>query len=1208
MRIIKMQGRILGVLLTAMIATLVTSAAAQNNRASITGTVLDSSGAIITQATAVAHNVETGEDARTISNERGIYSVLNLPPGNYVLTISKEGFKAVQFSSIHLILDQIAQLNATLSPGAIAEQVIVTAATPVLDTETSTIGTNLNGNVVTDMPLNVYGGRQAEYFAVALAPGYSPLSDPYLAVINGNQGFTKDFTIDGTTGTAQIQGDIFETGPSMEAIEELHAETSGLSARNGTTNGGLIMLNLKSGTNQFHGSAFGYGHNELLDANTFDNDNLTVLCAQGSTSAPPPCGAYNKGKSRFWDWGFSAGGPIIKNKTFVFGTFERYTQNDFTPGPFGAAATVPTPAFLHGDFSGLLGSQICTDGTTVPCSNGGTAMTVTNDRAQTVPLLQGTLFDPKTGNAFTGNMIPSGMFSSVSQKIIAIYQKSYVPELATDRNNDRLPASNSPSQTPNEIVIKVDHNLRDGDKLSGSWVYNHRPRTLVDSGGVWSPGSIDGGPLADARFQMVKANEFRVSEAHVFSPRLLNVFNATYNWYWNGSIPTIGTNFPQQLGFANTGASNFPSIDFGPQAWNGLQETQIGNTWQGHYVGATFVYGDEVTWTKGRHTLTFGGEFRAMQLNSQAGSGALTMHFQPQATADPDGTSATGFGFADFLLGNVASASETTPFNLYGRRKAMSLYGQDDFKATRKLTLNLGLRWDINYRLHEKYGNWANFDLNAIDPNLGIKGAIVYAKNGSDSFEKNQDFKNFGPQIGFAYNPWEKVVFRGSLGILYVPIGIQHWQGIPYAFDPGLRGTNAAPGAFNWDAGYPGIFTPGTKSSTPSPYQFPVVTVNPNSLQPGYSETLNVGVQYELTKTSSIEANYIGNRGHRLIGSNLAYNEADPKTFMNLYNSGKFGAAVCDPVTAASNGVPYPYPGFCGPSQAAIAPYPQVATGMDWYIYYPNLYYVGLNKGQSFYDSMVLHYVKRTGHGLVADVSYTLSRQQWNTYTNFTDSYDVGLGSIQDYGNLKESAHTLSPYDQKHVIKAGIQYELPFGRGHQILGGAGPVVNAIVSGWKISPLLTYATGKPLTFYANDQIYGPYYPAWSAIYVNYNLSDYHGRLFDPSKYAFGSQTAPQDRYFPTTVASDPPLGQLGAGKARIDQLRGFGTDREDVALHKYFRVRERYSLDFAVEFYNVFNRHAFADPDTSSPNSPTFGMVLGSSGSPRNGQFEARFRW
>src|SRR5581483_5106529 len=595
-------------------------AAAQSNRATITGTITDSSGAVVVGAQVIAKNWDTGVETKTTSNDRGIYSILNLPPGTYDLSIRMTAFKPVDFPHINLILDQVAELNASLVPGTSMEAVTVTAGAPVLETETSTISTNMNGDVVTDLPLNVYGGRQAEYFAVALAAGYSPLSDPYTAVINGNQGFTKDFTVDGTSGTAQIQGDIFESGPSMEAIEELHAETSGLSAKNSITNGGVIMMGLKSGTNQFHGSVFGYGHNELLDANTFDNDHLKLLCLAGDKTASLPCGYYNKSESRFWDWGFSAGGPIIKNKTFIFGAFERYQQNDFTPGGFGTAATVPTPAFLGGDFGALLGSQLCSDGSVSPCKNGATLATVTNDSGQTVPLVQGMIFDPTTGNVFTGNVIPSAMFSSVSTKIAGIYQKYYAPERPTSLNNDRLPASNSPAQTPNEIDIKVDHNLTQNDRLSGSWIYNHRPRTLVDSGGVWQPGSIDGGPLADARVQMVKANEFRVSESHMFSPSVLNVFNATYNWYWNGSQPTIGTDFPQQLGFGSTGASNFPAINFGPAAWNGDQETSIGNTWQGYYVGATFIYGDELTWIKGRHSFTFGGDFRAMEINSHSGS------------------------------------------------------------------------------------------------------------------------------------------------------------------------------------------------------------------------------------------------------------------------------------------------------------------------------------------------------------------------------------------------------------------------------------------------------------------------------------------------------------------------------------------------------------------------------------------------------------
>jgi hypothetical protein len=1181
---------------------------AQANRATITGTVTDTSGAVVVGAQVVARNVDTGVETGTVSNSNGIYSVLNLPPGTYSLSVTREGFKPLEFEHITLILDQVAKLNAALVVGATAEAVTVTSVSPVLETETSTMGTNLNGDVVTDLPLNVYGGRQAEYFAVALTPGYSPLSDPYLAVINGNQGFTKDFTVDGTSGTANLQGDVFESGPSMEAIEELHAETSGLSAKNGITNGGVIMLNLKSGTNKFHGSVFGYGHNELLDANTYDNNALMKLCLSGDAAdAPPPCGRFRKPKARFWDWGFSAGGPIIKNKTFIFGAFERYQQHDFTPGGFGSASTVPSPAFLGGDFSALLNTS-----------------NVLGTDVHGNPIYQGAIFNPADpGAVFVGNVIPSTSISSVGQKIVGLYQKYYNPELGTLLNNDRRPANNSPSQTPNQIVIKVDHNLSQNDRLSGSWIYNHRPRTLVDSGGVWSPGSTDGGPMSNARLQKVVGHEFRVSEAHTFAPNLLNQLNATYNWYWNGSLPTTGTNWPQFLGFGNTGATNFPEIHFGADrnSYPVPNETFLGNQWQGNWVGATYIYGDQLTWTKGRHVITFGGDFRAMQINSHSGSGVLNFNFSPDDTGAPSASYASevGFGFASLLVGQVSNATESTPFNLHGRRKAMSLFVQDDFKVTPKLTLNMGLRWDVNFRLHETNGNWANFDLNAIDPNLGIKGAIQYAKNGSDSFEKQQDWKNFGPTIGFAYNPWEKVVVRGAFGILYVPIGMQYYEGVPYGFDPGLRGTNSA-GAFNWDAGYPGQFTPGTKSSTPDISLFPIATVNPRALFTGYTENFNIGVQYQLTKTSIIDVSYIGNRGHRLQDSALAYDEANPSTFFKLFNSdpahANFNTYVCDAPTAAAVSaasgvhVPFPYNGFCAPAYAAIAPYPQIAVGLDTYWFYPTLYYVGNNVGQSYYNSMVAHYVKRTGHGLLADISYTLSRSESNTFTNLGDSYSIGLNGIQDYTNLAESAHTLSPYDTKHVVKAGLQYELPLGRGHHLLGGVGRVVNSIVGGWSISPLLTYASGKPLTFHSNN-IFSLGYPAWSAVYVNYNLAGYSGRQFDPSKFVYPTSynpNPPQDRYLPVSVASDPVLGQLGTGKARIDALRSFGIDREDVAIHKYFAIgaEGQYTLAFGVEFYNVLNRHAFADPSSSLGSN--FGQVRGLAGSPRTGQFEARFRW
>ena len=235
-------------------ASLVTVLWAQGNRAIITGTIVDSSGGTVAGAEVTAENTGTGLTSRSVSNRAGIYSLLNLPPGNYSVQFRKGGFKPVERPSVTLDSAQIAQLNAILVAGSVRQVVTVRDNAPLLEKETSDIGLNLKGDVIQDLPLNIYGGRLIEAFAVAITPGYSPVSNPYSAVVNGTQAFTKDFTVDGTSlGTAQIQGNAVETGPSMEAVQEVRSETSGLTARNGITNGGVMMFNLKSGTKRFHG-------------------------------------------------------------------------------------------------------------------------------------------------------------------------------------------------------------------------------------------------------------------------------------------------------------------------------------------------------------------------------------------------------------------------------------------------------------------------------------------------------------------------------------------------------------------------------------------------------------------------------------------------------------------------------------------------------------------------------------------------------------------------------------------------------------------------------------------------------------------------------------------------------------------------------------------------------------------------------------------
>jgi hypothetical protein len=1182
---------------------------AQSNRASITGTVKDSSGALVSGVEVTATNKGTNEATKTVSNQDGIYVIPNLFPGQYSVEFKRDGFETVVRPVITLESTQVARIDAALKVGAVSSSITVTSDAPVLDLEKPSVGTNMNGKIVTDLPLSIYGGgRSVEDFAVAITPGYSVYSSPYGAVVNGGQWFTKDYTVDGTSGTSNVRGDSMEAGPSMEAVEELQATTSGLDAQSAITGGGVIAFNLKSGTNKLHGSTFLYGHNELLDANTWTNDNLGEA----------------KPKERAWDYGFSLGGPIFKNKTFFFGAFERFQQTDFRLN--GGSASVPTPAFLTGDFSGLLGGTLCTggDGTGLcngyPASGNPVPIIAQNDAGQPVVAQENMIYDPnppatctKPPCQFTGNIIPTNRISGVAQTVNGFY-KNYAPQSGGIDNNSRGLLQNTPTQTPNEFVVKLDHVLREQDHLSGSWIYNHRPRTLDDSGGLWQAGTQNGGPLSNGRYQIYRSQQWRLSESHTFSPRVLNVLNFTYNFDFNASSPSDPGNWNSQLGFGNTGANTFPIISFTDNSAYGHNETFLGNTWQGNVSGVNITTGDSITWTKGRHNLTFGGEFVAHEVNSRSGQGALSFNFNSNNTAGA-GYPYDGFAYATFLLGDVSKASETVAYNLYGRQKGINLFAQDSYKATPKLTLSMGLRWNYNFRFHEKYGNWANFDQTAISPIYGIPGTLVFAKNGSDSFEKNEYARQFGPSLGFAYQLQPKTVVHAAFGLIYNPEGVTFFQGIPDGFAPQL-GTNTA-NNFNWNlpdgtASYPGVVTKVNASTDPTTGVFPEVTVDPRALKLGYSEAFNFGIQRELTPNARFEISYVGNRGHHLTDTSLAWDQGSTSTFLRLAQTVPFLQTyypyVCDAPTAASYGVPYPYAGFCGPLLATFAPLPHMAQSEANYWGYANLNYVGLPLGQSFYDSLVVDVVKRTGRGLTMDMSYVWSRQEGDSYSAQQEGNNYYTG-VQDFSNMRQASHAVTNYDLAHVVKGFVSYELPFGRGRQWLAGQNHVVNGIVSGWTVTGLVRYNTGQPFQVGASN----PYWPLWGDIYPQFNLAGFtspsNPRRFVPVP--VGGTPPPGNFYLPQSIASNPAAGVLPPSPD-TSALRCPGQANENTSLLKNFVMGSdgQYRLSFRTEFYNLFNRHYYniqgCAGSRAAIGAANFGQILGVSDGPRTGQFAIRF--
>ncbi|MEK7407134.1 MAG: TonB-dependent receptor [Acidobacteriota bacterium] len=1166
--------------------------AAQLDRGTITGMITDPSSAVIPAAEITATNMDTGVSSRAVTNEVGLYTLSNIPIGRYEIKIAAAGFKAHTRSGITLTVAQTLRLDVRLETGTVQESVTVTAEASLLKLDTSQVSTTIQSRAITDLPLSFAGGRAIENFAYALTPAVE--GNNWTSYIAGAPAFSKEVMIDGMSATAQIQGHVGESSPTMEAVQEFSVQTSGMSAEYGRTSGGVFNFALKSGTNDFHGSAFYYLRNEIFNANSW--------MSNWRLSQSPNDPRYVRARDRQFLGGGSAGGPIRipkiydgRNRTFLFGAFEHYTQERLQLSQ-DYVSTVPIPEFLDGNFSKLLTS------------------TVLGKDALGRDVLSGQIFDPKTmrregtrwvADPFLGNIIPKSRMSAVSSKIIDIYRKSYLPMIG-DRltNNSTRTQYNTPWFHQTQLTLKGDHAVSASNKFSGSFIWTQRPRILADAGGVWDPLDTDrrGGPFARSRKQEVTSRATRLSNNWTIRPNLLNTASIAFNRYRNPSLSTqIAKGWNKYLGLEkSTSAGLFPDIGFG-SAVNGVGTERIGYNSSGYYVGNTYIMGDNLVWVKGRHTMKFGGQFWKQQINSHAGLDTLSFTFANSTTGVPGEAwgNRVGFGFASFFLGEVSNAGKAVPFDLYGRRDYIELYLQDDFKVSNRLTLNLGLRWEQAQPFREKYARWANFNPQVTNTQYNLKGALEFLSGPGDSFERNKDWKEFSPRIGGAYRLANKAVLRGGYGIYFIPVGINYWSGTPYGFAPGYRGSNILTATgnlprFNWDGGYPDNYVPPTKD--PNTLIWGMVAIEPDSLFQGYAHQYNASVQYEFTPHLVVEATYMGNKGRRLHHGALNRNQPlraayeDPKVNPTAW--------VSDAGSAAAAGVPFPYSGFSGYAGFALQPFPHVAA-VTW----GPVYYVGTNRGSSGYDSFQLQLTKRMSNGLAAQASYNLSKSVGNVETAFDETWDA-TGGVQDIRNLGLDAKTVLPYDQRHILKGYVQYQLPFGKGRKYVGGAPGWVSAIVGGWDVTWIYKYMTGGPLGISPNV-----WYPGWDgSVYADWNQNADLSRKFDTGNFNPGKQNDPVNLYFDRAAFSDPKDHKLGNGRRRYDQLRGLGWSNEDIGLLKYFRFTESINLQVRAEFLNLFNRHHYANPNTGLGNQTNFGYVTGLSGEPRNVQVGLRLGW
>src|SRR5579864_5696109 len=673
---------------------------AQVDKATINGTITDQSGAVITGVNVVVTNVETGARYAGKSNEAGIYRVSGLPVGTYSLDGEKNGFKKLTRSGLALATAQVAEVNLTMVPGSVSEHVEVTVPAELLQTETTDVGTAMTANSMKDLPLdiNVSGvGRDVTTFIYSKFP--TTEAGNWQGHIAGSQNVTKNVMVDGVNGTAGLQGFIQSIG--MEAVQEMNVQVSGVTPEGASTGGGTIMLEMKSGTNQLHGSGFGFLQNEALNANTWDNNALHIP----------------RQRNRFDDWGGSVGGPIRKDRTFFFGAYERFTNSQRTFSP--DTATVPTPDILKGNFSALLGGPLMINGSQAKDACGR-------------PINIGEIYNPLTSvtssggsicyQPFPGNIIPQSELSPIALNIAKnLYGNGYSPTGSGLVNNFPSLAGTYSDTTSVHYDLKVDHNLNAKQRISGGfnwWDFNS-----LAPGSLWQTGSTTGGPLSSGDDQLQRDWSVRLQHYYTISPTLLNTASIAYNQHWATDQPP-GKYNASSVGIPGTNGSNFPTINFvdnGGAGVNGVFESNIGPPYNDWYTPYNFVISDTASWVRGKHMFRFGGDFQARGMNAVYDGGLRQYKFTSETLAPNDSqiTPFVGFAFANFMLGQVHDAAQSVTSSLYGRRKHMSLFAADDYKLNNRTTLNLGLRWDVNGRFHEKDGHWSNFDIGV---NRGIWG------------------------------------------------------------------------------------------------------------------------------------------------------------------------------------------------------------------------------------------------------------------------------------------------------------------------------------------------------------------------------------------------------------------------------------------------------------------------------------------------------
>ncbi len=1076
----------------------------QSSTGTIQGSVRDSQGAVVPNASVTITNAGTNRAVSLTSNAEGLFSLPALDPGSYRITVEQSNFqKTVQ--SVILQTAQVLSLDVTLKPGATSEVVEVTAATPVVDTASSGISGVVTGRQVTDLPLNgrnftqlatiVPGvtrgqpgnqqqgsGNQAETFRYAESGG-GALS------VNGLRVQANNYLFDGIDNNESLVNTIVFFVPP-DAIQEFRVDTNVAPAEYGRAGGGVVNATYKSGTNDWHGTVFWQTRNNAFDANPnyFSGEK-----------------AANFHRNQF---GFAGGGALLKNKLFIFGDYQGVRQSK----PFsGETATVPTQLERNGDFSQYPNQLFYPGGGGVP-----------------VP---GNVFDPSlfisAGSNYL-NAFPLPNITSGSDPRCSL--------AGTDGSClfNNYQAHRVQIQKYNDFDVRLDYVLGSRDQAFFRYSYgqdtdNTTPRLPTLPSGYGSG------------YQFQHPRSAVLGETHTFGTNVINEFRLGYVRSFLGYLPPFGSvPLSEQMGIPNANTNSL--LGGGALIGNSGNQLEYTGDYGNYFVPEnTYQIADNVSWVKGRHTFKFGANTIWRQVtffNPIAGKGFFqAQSYQPWST---------GFEQSDLLVGWISNYQVGPSAGYFHTRSwENGFYGQDDWRITNRLTLNLGLRYDLFTWPTEINNRMANFDL--------ATGHIVLAGQGGVSDSTLQNPKHdFAPRIGFAYDLRGdgKNVVRGGYGIFYFidreGIDKQLSQNAPFGGSASYNFANAL--ANN------GYFTPGagtfltlsglaqanadgtpnvaslTTSGFPSKQTLAIDINNPANVsltgwlpsdQTSNVQEWNLQFERQLDPNTSLTLAYVGTKGTHL---STFYDVNRP-----AYNTG-------------------------------VKLYPQLGT-------IP----VNDTSGNSIYHGLHAQMSRRLSRGVQFTGSYTWAHAIDNSPAGFDSDYRYG-GNVVDPFQWQSKERANSNLDVRHRFVFNALYELPIGRGRSFGHDWNPAVDALLGGWQFSPVLTFSSGYPFDVVC-QYCYSPS-----------TRPDLVGALHQLN--------SPQ-MWFDTSAFQRVPANAgtpIAPGTGPRNPFTGPGTKQMDLSVGKTFKFTERFRAEFSGDFFNLFNTAQFNQPDGNMNDGGNFGKI------------------